>query len=53
VILELLVGRLFPGFIWLVLGVGLMMLGLLDAVAPLKFDEMGGMFLEELYGLRG
>jgi hypothetical protein len=52
VILELLVGRLFPGFIWLVLGVGLMMLGLFDAVAPVKFDEMGGRFLEELYGLR-
>jgi hypothetical protein len=29
-----------------------MMLGLFDAVAPVKFDEMGGRFLEELYGLR-
>jgi hypothetical protein len=52
VVLELLVGRLFPGFIWLILGVGLMMLGLFDAVAPVKFDEIGGTFLEELYGLR-
>ena len=52
VILELLVGRLFPGFIWLILGSGLIMLGLFDAVAPVKFDEMGGTFLEELYGLR-
>jgi hypothetical protein len=52
VILELLVGRLFPGLIWLVLGVGLMMLGLFDAASPVKFDEMGGRFLEELYGLR-
>ena len=52
VILELLVGRLFPGLIWLVLGVGLMLLGVFDAVAPVKFDEMGGKFLEELYGLR-
>jgi hypothetical protein len=51
-IFVLLLGRLFPGFIWLALGVGLMMLGLLDAVAPLQFDEMGGTFLEELYGLR-
>jgi hypothetical protein len=51
-ILELLVGRLFPGFIWLILGLGLMMLGLFDAVAPVKFDEIGGAFLEELYGLR-
>lgn len=52
VILELLVGRLFPGFIWLVLGVGLMLMGLFDAVAPVKFDEMGGRFLEELYSVR-
>ena len=52
VILELLVGRLFPGFIWLVLGLGLMLLGLFDAVAPVRLDEMGGKFLEELYGLR-
>lgn len=52
VILELLVGRLFPGTIWLILALGLIALGLLDAFAPMRFDEMGGRFLEQLYGVR-
>ena len=51
-IVFLLLGRLFPGLIWLILGLTLCTLGMFDAIAPARFDEMGGKFLEELYGLR-
>lgn len=44
--------NLLPGLIWLALGLGLMFLGLFEAVAPARFDEMGGRLLEELYGAR-
>jgi hypothetical protein len=44
--------NLLPGLIWLALGLGLMLLGLFDALAPARFDEMGGRLLEELYGAR-
>ena len=52
VIANLLFSRLLPGFILMVIGVGLSFLGLFEAAAPEKFDELGGGFLEELYGLR-
>lgn len=52
VILNLLVSRLLPGGILVVLGLGAVGLGLFEIVAPNIFDEMGGGFLEVLYGLR-
>ena len=51
-ILGLIIARLFPGFIWLALGLGLIALGVFDILAPTWFDEMGGRLLEELYGSR-
>lgn len=44
--------RLLPGVILTVLGVGALGLGLFEIAAPNAFDEMGGGFLEVLYGLR-
>ena len=52
VILNLLVSRLLPGTILVVLGLGALGLGWFEVVAPNAFDEMGGGFLEVLYGLR-
>jgi hypothetical protein len=52
VIMNLLVSRLLPGVILVVLGLGATGLGLFEIVAPNVFDEMGGGFLEVLYGLR-
>lgn len=52
VILNLLVSRLLPGIILLAIGLGATGLGLFEIVAPGAFDEMGGGFLEMLYGLR-
>lgn len=52
VILNLLVSRLLPGGILIVLGLGAMSLGVFEIIAPERFDEMGGGFLEVLYGLR-
>jgi hypothetical protein len=52
VILNLAVSRLLPGVILVVLGVGAVGLGLFEIVAPNVFDQMGGGFLEVLYGLR-
>ena len=52
VILNLLVSRLLPGVILVVLGVGALGLGLFEITAPNAFDEMGGGFLEVLYGVR-
>lgn len=52
VILNLMVSRLLPGSILVVLGMGAMWLGVFEIIAPDTFDEMGGGFLEVLYGLR-
>jgi hypothetical protein len=52
VILNLAVSRLLPGIILVVLGAGAVGLGMFEFVAPDAFDEMGGGFLEVLYGLR-
>ena len=52
VIMNLLVSRLLPGLILLGIGSGALGLGLFEIVAPRAFDEMGGGFLEVLYGLR-
>lgn len=52
VILNLLVSRLLPGVILVLIGVGMTGLGLFEIVAPNTFDQMGGGFLEVLYGLR-
>jgi hypothetical protein len=51
-VLTFVFARLYPGLIWLVIGLVLSALGLIDALAPTRFDEMGGGFLEELYGVR-
>jgi hypothetical protein len=52
VTLNLIVSRLLPGLILLGLGLGATGLGMFEAIAPRAFDEMGGGFLEVLYGLR-
>ena len=52
VVMNLAISRLLPGIILVVLGLGAMGLGLLDMVAPALFDEMGGGFLEVLYGVK-
>ena len=52
VILNLLISRLLPGIILVVLGLGAIGLGLFEIVAPNMFDQMGGGFLETLYGVR-
>lgn len=51
VILNMLFSRLLPGIVLLVLGVGAMGLGFFEFVAPAAFDELGGGFLEMLYGV--
>ena len=52
VIMNLVISRLLPGIILVLLGIGAVGLGLFETVAPNVFDEMGGGFLEVLYGLR-
>jgi hypothetical protein len=52
VIMNLLISRLLPGGILVVLGLGALWLGVFEIIAPDTFDEMGGGFLEVLYGLR-
>lgn len=52
VTINLVISRMLPGVILLALGLGAMGLGLLDVVAPTVFDNLGGGFLEVLYGLR-
>jgi hypothetical protein len=52
VVMNLLVARLLPGLILVVVGVALSLLGLFEAVAPERFDELGGRLLEEVYGVR-
>ena len=51
VILSLFTARLYPGLLLIVIGLGAMGLGLFEIAAPTAFDESGGAFLEELYGL--
>ena len=51
VILSLLTARMYPGLLIIVVGLGAMGLGLFEIAAPTAFDEMGGGFLEVLYGL--
>jgi len=52
VILNTFLSRILPGIILLVLGVGALGLGMFEFLAPVAFDQMGGGFLETLYGLR-
>jgi hypothetical protein len=52
VIMNLLISRLLPGIILVVIGLGMIGLGLFEIAAPETFDQMGGGFLEALYGLR-
>lgn len=52
VIMNLVVSRLLPGIILVVIGLGAAGLGMLEFIAPNIFDEMGGGFLETLYGLK-
>ena len=52
VTVNLLFSRMLPGVILLVLGLVAAGLGLFEFVAPNAFDEMGGGFLETLYGVR-
>jgi len=52
VIMNLLVSRLLPGVILVVIGLGMTGLGLFEILAPKAFDEMGGGFLEVLYGIK-
>lgn len=49
VTLNLILSRMMPGVILLVLGFGALGLALFEIVAPARFDEMGGGFLEMLY----
>ena len=50
--INLLFSRMMPGVILLVLGLGVIGLGLLEIIAPVVFDAMGGGFLETLYSVR-
>jgi hypothetical protein len=52
VTMNLLVARLLPGLILVIVGVALSLLGLFEAVAPERFDELGGQLLEQVYGVR-
>ena len=48
-ILDLLAGRLLPGFILLFLALIIFGLGFLEILAPPVFDQLGGGFLEVLF----
>jgi hypothetical protein len=50
VMLDFLVGRLLPGAILIVIGLGALGLGLFEFIAPAQFDALGGGFLEVLFG---
>ena len=50
VMLDFFVGRLLPGAILIVIGLGALGLGLFEFVAPAQFDALGGGFLEVLFG---
>ena len=47
-----LITRLLPGFILVLAGLGMIGLGLFEIAAPQAFDQMGGAFLESLYGIK-
>jgi hypothetical protein len=49
--LDLVVGRILPGGILIVIGLGACGLGLVEFVAPAYFDALGGGFLEVLFGV--
>jgi hypothetical protein len=51
VILDLVAGRLLPGGILIVIGLGALGLGLFECFAPAQFDALGGGFLEVLFGV--
>lgn len=51
VVLNLLTSRFLPGIILTVIGLGAVTLSLLDLTVPSVFDNLGGGFLEMLYGL--
>jgi len=51
VMLNLFTSRLLPGFILIVIGFGAVALSFLDLTAPAMFDQLGGGFLEVLYGV--
>jgi len=50
VMLDFFVGRLLPGVILIVIGLGALGLGLFEFVMPAQFDALGGGFLEALFG---
>ena len=50
VALNLLVSRLLPGLVLIVLAAGAIGLGLLEIASPGTFDQLGGGFLEVLFG---
>ena len=50
-ILDLFVAHLLPGVILVVVGLVLSLLGVFEAIAPARFDELGGRLLEQLYGV--
>lgn len=49
VMLDFFVGRLLPGLILIVIGLGALALGMFEFVAPAQFDALGGGFLEVLF----
>ena len=50
VMLDLFVGRLLPGIILIVIGLGALGLGLFEFIAPARFDALGGGLLEVMFG---
>lgn len=50
VFLTLMTSRLLPGFILIILAAAALGLGLLEITAPQTFDQLGGGFLEVLFG---
>ena len=52
VVLDLLASRLLPGFILVVLSFVALGLGFLEILAPQVFDQLGGGFLEVLFGVK-
>jgi hypothetical protein len=50
VMLDLFAGRLLPGVILIVIGLGALGLGLFEFVAPAQFDALGGGLLEVMFG---
>jgi len=50
VMLDFFVGRLLPGMILILIGLGVLGLGVFEFIAPAQFDALGGGFLEVLFG---